>query len=118
MENIFKKNDIQIIGFDQNNNLLIEEFETVYDIKKNSKFLFYIYNYIFNSTNFIKFVLTYKSHLISFNCDPIEIERYIPLLEEMNIKYIFSYSDNSNNSKESTGKLLDYVPDVIKNKEV
>ena len=112
ISNIFKKSDIQIIGFDQNNNILIEEFETVYDIKKNSKNLFYIYNFIFNSTNFIKYVLTYKPHLISFNCDPIEIERYLPLLEEMNIKYIFSSSFSCKECTESMSKLLDYIPEI------
>jgi hypothetical protein len=82
-------NNIELIGFDNNNNLLKLEDNILYDIKKNSKILIYI-KHLHGGHNIIKNILTFKPHYIYFNENYEASFKIIGLLKKLQINYKFS----------------------------
>jgi hypothetical protein len=85
-------NNIELIGFDNNNNLLKLDDNILYDIKKNSKILVYIKNHHPNSgeMNLIKNILSFKPNAVYFNEDYEASFKLLTLLKKLNIYYKFS----------------------------
>jgi hypothetical protein len=85
-------NNIELIGFDNNNNLLKLDENILYDIKKNSKILVYIKNHHISSgeMNLIKNILSFKPQTIYFNEDYEASFKLLTLLKKLKIDYKFS----------------------------
>ena len=106
-------NNIDLIGFDSNNNLLKSDDNILYDIKKNSKTLVYIKNQpsSYGEINIIKNILTFKPNSIYFEENYEATFKLLGLLKKLKIQYKFSslfdipiYTENENkynNSKSS-----------------
>jgi hypothetical protein len=87
--NICNSNNIELIGIDNNNNLLKLEDNTVYDIKKNAKTLLYVKN-IQDDLHLIKNILTFKPHIIHFNENYEATFKLLTLLKKLEIPYKFN----------------------------
>ena len=102
-------NQIDIVGIDYNNIVLMSSENSIYDIKKNSKYLIYIINT--NLQNIIRNILLFKPDFINlsvgisnkyinlFEMLHIEFYNYVNLYEKLN-DIIFT-TNNLNNSKSS-----------------
>jgi len=85
-------NNIELIGYDSNNNLLKSDDNILYDIKKNSKVLIYIKNHQSSQgeINIIKNILTFKPHVIYFEENYEATFKLLGLLKKLKIEYKFS----------------------------
>jgi len=90
------KNQIDFFGIDNDNNILSNSEYSIYDIKKNSQTLLYIYNVYYIPSKIIKYILTFKPHIINFeykfdeiNIESIDVAKLLALLKLMNINYTF-----------------------------
>jgi hypothetical protein len=108
--NITNKSSIELYGIDSSNNLLTVEEHTVYDIKKQSKYLVYVnnFNYSIFPINIIKTILTYKPHLVNFSIEVSDLPKIISLLDKMIIEYIF-------NETLFTEKIVEMIPKLYIN---
>jgi hypothetical protein len=74
---------LDIVGIDYNNTVLMTIENSIYDIKKNSKYLIYIINS--NSQNIVKNILLFKPDFINLS---IEVSnKYINLFEMLHIEF-------------------------------
>jgi hypothetical protein len=105
-------NQLDIVGIDYNNIVLISSENSIYDIKKNSKYLVYIINT--NLQNIIKNILLFKPDFINLSIEVFN--KYINLFEMLQIKsYNYEnlyenlneiiFTNNLNNSNNSKGVL-------------
>ena len=90
-------NNIELIGYDNNNNLLTLDDNILYDIKKNSKTLIYIRHICGdkgqgyqNEQNLIKNILNFKPHNINFNENYEASFKLLGLIKKLKINYKFS----------------------------
>lgn len=90
-------NNIELIGYDNNNNLLTLDDNILYDIKKNSKTLIYI-RHLYgdksqgyqNEQNLIKNIINFKPHNINFNENYEASFKLLGLIKKLKINYKFS----------------------------
>jgi hypothetical protein len=113
------KNQIDFVGIDNDNNILSNSEYSIYDIKKNSQTLLYIYNAYYIPSKIIKYILTFKPHIINFeynfdqiNVESIDISKILALLKLMNINYTF---ENNIINKINDIKDLLINPQISKN---
>jgi len=103
---------LDIVGIDYNNIVLISSENSIYDIKKNSKYLVYIINT--NLQNIIRNILLFKPDFINLSIEVFN--KYINLFEMLQIKsYNYEnlyenlneiiFTNNLNNSNNSKGVL-------------
>lgn len=103
-------NQIDIVGIDYNNTVLMSSENSIYDIKKNSKYLIYIINTSLQTI--IKNILLFKPNFINLSIEVsnkyinlfeifhIEFYNYVNLYENLhNITFTINNLNNSNNSK-------------------
>ena len=76
-------NQIEIVGIDYNNTALMSSENSIYDIKKNSKYLIYIINT--SLQNIIRNILLFKPDFINLSVGVSN--KYINLFEMLNIKF-------------------------------
>ena len=105
-------NQLDIVGIDYNNIVLISSENSIYDIKKNSKYLVYIINT--NLQNIIRNILLFKPDFINLSIEVFN--KYINLFDMLQIKFYnygnlyenlneIIFTNNLNNSNNSKGVL-------------
>jgi hypothetical protein len=99
--NINNKKSLEIIGIDNNNNILSLDENTIYDIKKNSKTLVYIQNIKNDNTLIIKSILSYKPHFINYINDCNLDIKLLNIINKLNFKII--------NYKNLEEKIIDII---------
>uniref|UniRef100_A0A6C0GZZ6 Uncharacterized protein n=1 Tax=viral metagenome TaxID=1070528 RepID=A0A6C0GZZ6_9ZZZZ len=95
--NVSSKNNLELLGLDNENKIINNNENSIYDIKKNSKLYFYINN-INNLNNYmiLKFMLTFKPHIINIS-ENIKIDnKIISLIKNIGILYTFYENINEN----------------------
>jgi hypothetical protein len=103
---------LDIVGIDYNNIVLISSENSIYDIKKNSKYLVYIINT--NLQNIIRNILLFKPDFINLSIEVFN--KYINLFEMLQIKFYnyenlyenlneIIFTNNLNNLNNSKGVL-------------
>jgi hypothetical protein len=95
--NVSSKNNLELFGLDNENNIINNNENSIYDIKKNSKLYFYINN-INNLNNYmiLRFMLTFKPHIINIS-ENIKIDnKIISLIKNIGIFYTFYENINEN----------------------
>lgn len=81
---------IDIVGIDSSNNILKLCDTNSYDLKKQSKYLIYIFN--ISKIDILKHIINYKPHIINYiqnEYDPqIKIDKYIKLFNDLDISVV------------------------------
>jgi hypothetical protein len=98
-------NQMDIVGIDYNNTVLMSSENSIYDIKKNSKYLIYIINT--NLQNIVKNILLFKPDFINLS---IEVSnKYINLFEILHIDF-YNYINLYENLNNIIFKLNNWIP--------